>query len=88
MYRPLYWFGNGASPTLNTSLSLADAPVYNGRTVTITMKGWKWSNGETVTAQDAVFWIHMQQAIGAQDWFDYAPDKPRCQPVEQSPRRP
>jgi hypothetical protein len=30
MYRPLYWFGNGASPTLNTSLSLADAPVYNG----------------------------------------------------------
>jgi peptide/nickel transport system substrate-binding protein len=52
------------------------------------MKGWKWSNGETVTAQDVVFWIHMQQAIGAQDWFDYAPDKPRCQPVEQSPRRP
>jgi hypothetical protein len=27
MYRPLYWFGNGASPTLNTSLSLAEAPV-------------------------------------------------------------
>ena len=73
MYRTLYWFGNGASPTLNTSLSLADAPVYNGRTVTITMKGWKWSNGETVTAQDVVFWIHMQQAIGAQDWFDYVP---------------
>ena len=47
MYRPLYWFGNGASPTLNTSLSLADAPVYNGKDVTITLKGWKWSNGET-----------------------------------------
>ena len=73
MYRPLYWFGNGASPTLNTSLSLAHAPVYNGRTVTITMKGWKWSNGETVTAQDVLFWIHMQQAVGAQDWFDYVP---------------
>ena len=73
MYRPLYWFGNGASPTLNTSLSLASAPVYNGTTVTITMKGWKWSNGETVTAQDVAFWIHMQQAVGAQDWFDYVP---------------
>src|SRR5689334_8634600 len=24
MYRALYWFGNGASPTLNTSLSLAN----------------------------------------------------------------
>jgi ABC-type transport system substrate-binding protein len=52
MYRPLYWFGNGASPTLNASLSLADPPVYHGRQVTITMKGWKWSNGETVSAQD------------------------------------
>ena len=35
MYRPLYWFGNGASPTLNSSLSLADPPVYNGKQVTI-----------------------------------------------------
>lgn len=73
MYRPLYWFGNGANPTLNTSLSLASAPVYNGTTVTITLKGWKWSNGETVTAQDVLFWIHMQQAVGTQDWFDYVP---------------
>jgi len=30
MYRPLYWFGNGTSPTLNTSLSLANPPVFNG----------------------------------------------------------
>ncbi len=73
MYRPLYWFGNGTNPTLNTSLSLASAPVYNGTTVTITMKGWKWSNGETITAQDVLFWIDMQQAVGTQDWFDYVP---------------
>ncbi len=73
MYRPLYWFGNGASPTLNTSLSLADAPVYNGRNVTITMKGWKWSNGTTVTAQNVVFWIHMMQAVGSSDWGAYVP---------------
>ena len=50
LYRPLYWFGNGASPTLNSSLSLADPPVYNGKQVTITMKCWKWSNGETINA--------------------------------------
>jgi peptide/nickel transport system substrate-binding protein len=73
LYRPLYWFGNGASPTLNTSLSLADAPVYNGRNVTITMKGWKWSNGTTVSAQNVVFWIHMLQAVGASDWGAYVP---------------
>ena len=73
MYRPLYWFGNGASPTLNTSLSVADAPVYNGRNVTITMKGWKWSNGTTVSAQNVVFWIHMMQAVASSDWGAYVP---------------
>jgi peptide/nickel transport system substrate-binding protein len=73
LYRPLYWFGNGSSPTLNTSLSLADAPVYNGRNVTITMKGWKWSNGTTVSAQDVVFWIHMMQAVASTDWGAFVP---------------
>jgi len=73
LYRPLYWFGNGASPTLNTSLSLADPPVYNGTTVTITMKGWKWSNGETVNADDVLFWIHMMQAVASSDWGAYVP---------------
>ena len=46
MYRPLYWFGQGAAPTLNSSLSLADPPSYNGNNITIHLKGWKWSNGE------------------------------------------
>ncbi|HUN33128.1 MAG TPA: ABC transporter substrate-binding protein [Trebonia sp.] len=73
MYRPLYWFGNGASPTLNPSLSLADPPVYHGRQVTITMKDWKWSNGEPVSAQDLLFWIHMMQAVANGDWGDYVP---------------
>ncbi len=49
------------------------APVYNGNNVTITMKGWKWSNGETVTAQNVVFWIHMLQAVGATDWGAFVP---------------
>jgi peptide/nickel transport system substrate-binding protein len=73
LYRPLYWFGNGASPTLNTSLSVADAPVYNGRNVTVTMKGWKWSNGTPVSAQNVVFWIHMMQAVASSDWGAFVP---------------
>jgi peptide/nickel transport system substrate-binding protein len=73
MYRPLYWFGNGATPTLNTSLSVAQPPSYSGKNVTITLKGWKWSNGETVNAQDVVFWIHMLQAVGSTDWGAYVP---------------
>ena len=73
MYRPLYWFGNGASPTLNTSVSVASPPVYSGRNVTINMKGWKWSNGEPVNADDVLFWIHMMQAVGSTDWGAFVP---------------
>jgi peptide/nickel transport system substrate-binding protein len=65
MYRPLYFFGGqNTSPTVDYGLSTADAPVYTngGKTVTITMKGWKWSNGETVDANDVVFWLHMMYA--------------------------
>jgi peptide/nickel transport system substrate-binding protein len=73
MYRPLYWFGNGASPTLNTSLSVAEAPQYTGNQVTIHLKGWKWSNGETVTAGNVLFWIHMMQAVASTDWGAFVP---------------
>src|SRR6202034_4144305 len=72
MYRPLYWFGTGVQPTLNTSLSLASAPVFSGRNVTISRKNYKWSNGTPVTAQDVMFWINMDRAV-PQDWFDYSP---------------
>jgi peptide/nickel transport system substrate-binding protein len=73
MYRPMYWFGNGSSPTLNTSLSVAETPLYNGNTVTIKLKGWKWSNGETVDASNVLFWIHMMQAVASTDWGAFVP---------------
>jgi peptide/nickel transport system substrate-binding protein len=73
MYRPLYWFGNGSTPNLNPSLSLADNPVYtnNGTTVSMTLKPYKWSNGETVTAEDVMFWMNMLHAEKA-NWAGYA----------------
>ena len=57
MYRPLYMFGDeGDSTSVNYALSPAEAPVYSdgGRTVMITLKGWKWSDGEQVDARDVV----------------------------------
>src|ERR1700729_752331 len=76
MYRPLYMFGgsNNTSVSVNYPLSPADAPVYSdgGKTVTITMKGWKWSNGETVNASDVVFWLNMQKAED-QNFYGYVP---------------
>jgi peptide/nickel transport system substrate-binding protein len=75
MYRPLYMFGNnGPSVAVNYPLSLADAPTYSadGKTVTITMKGWKWSNGETVDASDVMFWLNMMKAESA-NYYGYVP---------------
>jgi peptide/nickel transport system substrate-binding protein len=74
IFRPLYWFGVGNTVMLNAGLSLAQEPAYtnNGRTVTIKMKGYKWSNGETVDAQDVVFWMNMVKA-NATSWSGYAP---------------
>jgi peptide/nickel transport system substrate-binding protein len=76
MYRPLYFFGNNTNTnvSINYSLSPANAPVYSngGKTVTVTMKGWKWSNGETVDANSVLFFLHMAIANKA-NWYAYAP---------------
>ena len=75
MYRPLYMFGNnGNSVQVNYALSPADAPVYSdgGTTVTIQLKGWKWSDGEAVDAQDVAFWLNMMKAEKA-NYGGYTP---------------
>jgi peptide/nickel transport system substrate-binding protein len=71
MYRPLYWFGNGAQPTLNSSLSLANTPTWSGNTATIKLKSYKWSDGTPVTTTDVMFWLNMLKAVGATDWGAY-----------------
>jgi peptide/nickel transport system substrate-binding protein len=74
MYRPLYWFGNNGTASIQPSLSLAQNPVYsdNNQTVVIKLKDYKWSNGESVTATDVMFWMNMMHAEKA-NWAAYAP---------------
>ncbi len=74
MFRPLYWFGQDGQPTLTQALSLAQEPVYSdgGKVVTISMKGWKWSNGETVNAQDVLFWMNMVKTE-PENWAGFSP---------------
>jgi peptide/nickel transport system substrate-binding protein len=75
LYRPLYWFGGqNDQPTADYGLSVAKAPVYSdgGKTVVINMKGWKWSDGETVDAQDVIFWLHMMEAE-PDNYYGYVP---------------
>jgi peptide/nickel transport system substrate-binding protein len=74
MFRPLYWLSAGGVPALNVAESLAGAPVFSAgdSVVTIPLKGWKWSNGTTVDAQDVVFWMNMLRSE-KDNWAGYAP---------------
>lgn len=64
MYRPLYWFGQGTTPDLNLSLSVGKNPVYtnDSKTITVDLNNYKWSDGESMSAQDVVFWMNMMHA--------------------------
>jgi peptide/nickel transport system substrate-binding protein len=72
---PLYQFGgNSQSIKVNYALSPADAPVYTngGKKITITLKGWKWSNGQSVDAKDVIFFLNMLEANKA-NYAGYTP---------------
>ncbi len=64
MFRPLYWFGQGVQPSYNPALSLADTPVFTdgGKTVTMTLKKYIWSDGKPVTSADVLFFMDMLKA--------------------------
>jgi peptide/nickel transport system substrate-binding protein len=74
MYRPVYWWGSGSQAGVNYNLSLATAPDYSngGKTVTLHLKPYKWSDGMPVTASDIVFWMNLVKA-NKSDFCNYIP---------------
>jgi peptide/nickel transport system substrate-binding protein len=74
LYPPLYWFGDKGSAKVDYPLSIGRPPVYsdNDRVVTITLNHWVWSDGETVSARDVVFWVNLLKA-NTEDWASYVP---------------
>jgi peptide/nickel transport system substrate-binding protein len=74
LYLPLYWYGDKGNPSIDYPLSIGDPPVYSdgNRVVTITLKHYVWSDGETVSARDVGFWINLLKANKA-DWANYVP---------------
>jgi peptide/nickel transport system substrate-binding protein len=78
MWRPLYYTYNGVVPEVVNSLSPANAPTWsnNDKTMTLTIKNWKWSNGKPVTANDVLFFIDLVKAgvkLSAANWAAYTP---------------
>lgn len=74
LWRPLYMYGVGTQPVLNQAVSLAYPPVYsNGdKTVTVTLKPYRWSDGTPVTSSDVQFWQDLVKA-NKTSWADYTP---------------
>ncbi len=78
-WRPLYWTVNGVVPELEPQMSIANPPQYtNGnKTVTVSLKSsYKWSNGQTITANDLLFYIDLVKAaikVSPADWEGYVP---------------
>jgi len=74
MYRPLYWLGRDGQPGVDYDLSLAYPPEWSGDglSVTVTLKPWKWSNGETICADNVMFWINMM-VVKASRYGGYSP---------------
>jgi peptide/nickel transport system substrate-binding protein len=66
MYRPLFWLGRDGEPTIDYDLSIGEKPRWDedGRTVTVRIKPWRWSNGETLCADNVMFWMNMLTAKG------------------------
>jgi peptide/nickel transport system substrate-binding protein len=74
LYLPLYWYGDRGNPAIDYRLSIGDPPVYTdgNRVVTISLKHYVWSDGETVSARDVGFWINLLKANKAH-WANYVP---------------
>jgi len=74
LYEPLYWYGDKGNPSIDYPLSVGNAPVYTdgNRVVTITLKHYVWSDGETVSARDVGFWINLLKA-NKEEWASYVP---------------
>lgn len=76
MYKPLYWYGGvpGDEFALNKDLSIAEPPEYNadGTKVTVTLKDYKWSDGEPVTTKDIAFYLDLYSA-SKDKWGCYSP---------------
>jgi peptide/nickel transport system substrate-binding protein len=78
MWRPLYFAPQGSTPAVDLALSLANPPVFSNdsKTMSITVKPWKWSNGQTVSSKDVLFTFDMIKAAVAATPADWAPYMP------------
>jgi peptide/nickel transport system substrate-binding protein len=65
MWMQLYFFIDASgNPSVDYSRSIANQPTFSadGKTATVTLKNWNWSDGQPITSRDLEFWMTMFQA--------------------------
>ncbi|MGH9074553.1 MAG: ABC transporter substrate-binding protein, partial [Acidimicrobiales bacterium] len=74
MWRPLVWSGTGEQVGVNDRKSLFQSIAYSsdGKTVTIVLKDWSWSDGQPVSSRDVTFFLDLVKANETQ-WSRYSP---------------
>ena len=74
IYRTLYYFGSRGTPEVDYDQSIGEPPQWSedGRTVTLKIKPWKWSNGETLCADNVLFWVNLMKVKGDR-YGEYVP---------------
>ena len=62
MWMQLYFFiDKDGNPNVDYTRSIANQPTFSsdGKTATVTMKSWSWSDGQPITSRDLEFWMTM-----------------------------
>jgi peptide/nickel transport system substrate-binding protein len=77
-WRPMFYTPKGTVPTVDDALSPVSTPQWsNGdKTMTLTVKPWKWSNGQPLTANDLLFTMDEVKAAVAASPANWAPFVP------------
>jgi peptide/nickel transport system substrate-binding protein len=78
MWPVMYYAPDGSTPTVDAALSVANPPTWsNGdKTMSITVKPWKWSNGQTISSKDLLFSFDVIAAAvkaSPANWAPYVP---------------
>ena len=74
MYRTLYVFGSDGTTDPDYASSIGEPPRWSedGLTVTVRVKPWKWANGETLCADNVLFWVNLMKVKGSR-YGEYVP---------------
>jgi len=75
LYDPLYTYGENYRPSIDYNHSIGQQPTVSngGKTYTIKLNPYKWSDGEQVTSRQLVFWMNVLKASPSTEWCGYAP---------------